>query len=46
MNWGWGGSLNGWYDYDRWEDINPTANPGNQTEYIYDQKMINNITPN
>lgn len=46
MNWGWRGSFNGWYDYDLWEDINPIANPGNQTQYIYNQNMIDYITPN
>jgi len=45
MNWGWGGYLNGWYDYDTWERVAPYVH-NNSVDYIYDQKMINNITPN
>jgi hypothetical protein len=45
MNWGWGGYLNGWYDYDKWEDIDPNSFAGNATQYIYYQRMISNITP-
>lgn len=44
MNWGWGGTNNGWYDYETWEDISQVVIP--ETEYIYNQTMINNITPN
>ena len=46
LNWGWGGRDNGWFDYDLWEDVDPFANPINNTSYIYNQQMIYNITPN
>jgi len=45
MNWGWRGYLNGWYDYDTWEDINPLVS-STATQYIYYQRMITSITPN
>ncbi|WP_336704297.1 C10 family peptidase [Chryseobacterium indologenes] len=45
MNWGWGGSYNGWYDYQSWDDANTGQNfPA--VDYIYNQHMIYNITPN
>ena len=44
MNWGWGGSYNGWYDYEYWDDINGNNIP--DVDYIYKQNMIYNITPN
>jgi hypothetical protein len=44
MNWGWGGYLNGWYDYETWADLNGVVD--NSLEYIYDQNMISKITPN
>lgn len=37
MNWGWNGSLNGWFAYNRW-------NPGTR-DYQYKKKMIYNIRP-
>lgn len=46
MNWGWGNSgWNGWYDYETWDDIN-TGNNIPAVDYIYNQNMIYNITPN
>lgn len=44
MNWGWGGSRNGWYDYDSWTDINGIVI--NSVQFTYNQHMIANITPN
>lgn len=44
MNWGWGGKHNGWYDYDRWENINGQIIQS--VEFIYNQHMIYNIQPN
>lgn len=44
MNWGWGGSWNGWYDYESWDDINDGSNIP-VVDYIYSQDMIYNITP-
>ena len=43
MNWGWGGSRNGWYDYDTWDNVSSTIPDPNP--YIYYQNMISNITP-
>lgn len=37
MNWGWGGTYNGWYSFDNF-------NPGN-TNYNNNKKMIYNIIP-
>lgn len=45
MNWGWGRhSFNGWYDYDTWTDIDGLII--NSVQFIYNQHMISNITPN
>lgn len=43
MNWGWGGYLNGWYDYESWDNINGVDIP--DVDYIYSQDMIYSITP-
>ncbi len=37
MNWGWGGTHDGWFSYSNW-------NPGG-TGYIYNKQMIYNIYP-
>lgn len=44
MNWGWRGSRNGWYDYDMWTTIDGII--VTNVQYIYNQEMIHNITPN
>jgi len=45
MDWGWRGKHNGWYDYDMWEAISPLVH-NSIVDYIYNQEMIYNITPN
>lgn len=43
MNWGWGGSGNGFYTLD---NLNSTATPsGDENNFIYDQEAIINIYP-
>lgn len=37
MNWGWGGSYDGWYSYSDWS-------PGSSS-YDYGKKMVHNINP-
>lgn len=45
MNWGWGNNgWNGWYDYESWDDVN-NGNDTYTVDYIYQQGMIHNITP-
>lgn len=44
MNWGWGGRHNGWYDYDMWTNLQGIIEP--DVQFIYNQEMIYNITPN
>lgn len=44
MNWGWGNRLIGWYHYESWDQVNGFDHP--TVDFIYNQNMIYNITPN